>query len=138
MVIPDDKPQSTSRLASPSPGSEKVVIDPTKGGAVSPKEIKQAKALEVAPGLWIWDGLVKVLEVDLFSVAWEVRHGAAMALRELLKVQGKFGGMKCMSPYSINLHALMEFQTTRLGTQMRLLMKHGATTFQLNSSAYLS
>lgn len=35
-----------------------------------------------------------MLEVDLFSAAWEVRHGAAMALRELLKVQGKFGGMR--------------------------------------------
>ena len=37
---------------------------------------------------------MKLLEVDLFSAAWEVRHGAAMALRELLKVQGKYGGMK--------------------------------------------
>jgi len=37
---------------------------------------------------------VKVLEVDLFSDAWEVRHGAAMAMRELLKVQGGCGGMR--------------------------------------------
>jgi TATA-binding protein-associated factor len=37
---------------------------------------------------------VKVLEVDLLSAAWEVRHGAALALRELLKAQGRFGGMK--------------------------------------------
>ena len=35
-----------------------------------------------------------MLEVDLFSAAWEVRHGAAMALRELLKSQGKYGGMR--------------------------------------------
>lgn len=61
---------------------------------MSPKEVKQSKALEVASGLWIWDGVVKVLEVDLFSPAWEVRHGAAMAMRELLKIQGKFGGMQ--------------------------------------------
>lgn len=76
--------------------SEKVVIDPTKGGAISPKESKQSKALEVEPGQWIWDGVIKVLEVDLFSAAWEVRHGAAMALREVLKVQGKYGGMRGM------------------------------------------
>jgi TATA-binding protein-associated factor len=76
------------------PSSEKVVIDPTKGGAVSPKAAQQSKALDVQPGLWIWDGVLKVLEVDLFSAAWEVRHGAAMALRELLKVQGKCGGMR--------------------------------------------
>ena len=35
-----------------------------------------------------------MLEVDLFSAAWEVRHGAAMAMRELLKVQGRCGGMR--------------------------------------------
>jgi TATA-binding protein-associated factor len=50
--------------------------------------------LDVLPGVWVWEGVLRVLEVDLFSAAWEVRHGAAMALRELLKIQGKYGGMK--------------------------------------------
>jgi TATA-binding protein-associated factor len=76
------------------PSSDKVVIDPSKGGAVSAKSAPQSKALDVSPGLWIWDGVVKLLEVDLFSPAWEVRHGAAMALRELLKAQGHSGGMR--------------------------------------------
>ncbi|TFK42701.1 SNF2 superfamily chromatin remodeling protein [Crucibulum laeve] len=99
LIATEEKVTSSSRASSPSPstagagGAEKVVIDPSKGGAVSPKAAKQSKALEVPQGVWIWDGVVKVLEVDLFSAAWEVRHGAAMALRELLKVQGKFGGM---------------------------------------------
>jgi TATA-binding protein-associated factor len=73
---------------------EKVVVDPTKGGQISPKVALQSKALDVHPGTWIWDGVLKLLEVDLFSAAWEVRHGAAMALRELLKIQGKYGGMR--------------------------------------------
>ena len=73
---------------------EKVVVDPSKGGAVSPKSAQQSHALEVAPGSWIWGGLVSVLEVDLFSPIWETRHGAAMSLRELLKVQGVCGGMQ--------------------------------------------
>ena len=77
-----------------TPTTEKVVIDPSKGGAVSPKTAKQSQALEVPPGHWAWDGLVKILEVDLFSPAWEVRHGAAIALRELFKLQGKYGGAK--------------------------------------------
>ncbi|KZT28684.1 SNF2 chromatin remodeling protein [Neolentinus lepideus HHB14362 ss-1] len=89
--------QPKSRVKSPrSPvdeAPEKVVIDPTKGGAVAPKVAQQSNALEVLPGMWIWDGVVKVLEVDLFSAQWEVRHGAALALRELLKIQGKYGGM---------------------------------------------
>lgn len=47
-------------------------------------------------GSWVWSGVVGVLLVDLFSAAWEVRHGAALALREILKVQGASGGMKGM------------------------------------------
>ncbi len=97
-------------MNSPAPNgtndSDKVVVDPTKGGAVSPKESKQSKALEVETGQWIWDGVVKVLEVDLFSAAWEVRHGAAMALRELLKVQGKYGGMQGTYRCAIGLKSL--------------------------------
>ncbi|KAH9180252.1 hypothetical protein EDB89DRAFT_1900197 [Lactarius sanguifluus] len=91
LVSTEDKPPPPSRIESPT---EKVIIDPSKGGAVSPKTSQQSRALEVESGHWIWDGLVKVLEVDLFSPAWEVRHGAAMALRELLKAQGKYGGTK--------------------------------------------
>lgn len=97
LVASEDNNTPSSRAASPkSPteGNEKVVVDPSKGGAVSPKAEKQSKALEVEPGCWVWDGLAKILEVDLFSPAWEVRHGAAMALRELLKSQGKYGGMR--------------------------------------------
>ncbi|KDQ59577.1 hypothetical protein JAAARDRAFT_77653 [Jaapia argillacea MUCL 33604] len=100
LVANDDQPaRPSSRVNSPhSPSdegpSDKVVVDPSKGGAVSPKAAQQSKALEVQPGCWIWDGVVKILEVDLFSPAWEVRHGAALALRELLKIQGKYGGMR--------------------------------------------
>ncbi|KAK2467010.1 hypothetical protein APHAL10511_001268 [Amanita phalloides] len=107
LLTNEENVSPSSRVGSPSPpsaepSSEKVIIDPSKGGAVSPKATKQSKALEVEPGCWIWDGLVKVLEVDLFSTAWEVRHGAAIALRELLKVQGKYGGMKDDTSWEVN------------------------------------
>lgn len=96
LIGTDDRTSPSSRAESPKSPVEgdKSVVDPSKGGAVSPKAEKQSKALEVEPGEWVWDGLVKILEVDLFSHAWEIRHGAAMALRELLKYQGKYGGMK--------------------------------------------
>lgn len=104
LVAADEQSRPRSRLGSPNgasgPSSDKVVIDPSKGGAVSAKSAPQSKALEVSPGSWIWDGIVKLLEVDLFSPAWEVRHGAAMALRELLKVQGQHGGMLGMDEQS--------------------------------------
>ncbi|KAH8102965.1 SNF2 chromatin remodeling protein [Cristinia sonorae] len=98
LVARDDQAPPIKRADTPkSPNeasSDKVIVDPSKGGAVVPKAEKQSKALEVQPGCWVWDGLAKILEVDLFSLAWEVRHGAAMALRELLKLQGKYGGMR--------------------------------------------
>ncbi|KAF7985005.1 hypothetical protein HWV62_9992 [Athelia sp. TMB] len=98
LVATDEQETPKSRLGSPTPttgvSTEKVVVDPSKGGAVSAKSAPQSKALDVHPGLWIWDGVVKLLEVDLFSPIWEVRHGAAMALRELLKIQGEKGGMQ--------------------------------------------
>ncbi|KAI6111007.1 hypothetical protein F5141DRAFT_1111960 [Pisolithus sp. B1] len=88
---------------------DKVVIDPSKGGAVSPKSAQQSHALEVASGCWVWGGIVSVLEVDLFSPAWETRHGAAMALRELLKTQGISGGMKDLVSVEENARAHEEW-----------------------------
>ncbi|KAJ3838910.1 SNF2 chromatin remodeling protein [Lentinula raphanica] len=106
LVTTDENTATSSRLGSPAgPSSDKVIVDPTKGGAVSPKAVKEAKALTVKPGVWIWDGVVQVLEVDLFSAAWEVRHGAALALRELLKIQGKCGGMEDNATWEENLIA---------------------------------
>ncbi|EFI28392.1 Mot1 [Coprinopsis cinerea okayama7 len=98
LIAAEESTSTKSRVNSPIPGdssstSERVVIDPSKGGAVNAKLAKQSKALEVEDGCWIWDGVVKLLEVDLFSAAWEVRHGAALALRELLKVQGRFDSL---------------------------------------------
>ncbi|GBE82676.1 Probable helicase [Sparassis crispa] len=107
LVSTDDRAGPSSKAEHPQspadgPSRDRVVIDPSKGGAVSPKVEKQSKALEVQSGCWPWDGVVKVLEVDLFSPAWEVRHGAALALRELLKIQGKCGGMRVDSSWGDN------------------------------------
>ncbi|KAH9934987.1 SNF2 chromatin remodeling protein [Fomitopsis serialis] len=109
LIAADEQSSTAGKGSEKSPrdtaSQEKVVIDPSKGGAVSPKAQKQSKALEVPQGRWVWDGLAKVLEVDLFSPAWEVRHGAAMALRELLKLQGKYGGMQVGLSWEDNLLA---------------------------------
>ncbi|KZT44191.1 hypothetical protein SISSUDRAFT_1068609 [Sistotremastrum suecicum HHB10207 ss-3] len=85
-------PSSTPPNAS-SP--DKVVVDPSKGGQVEAKQKQHASAaLQVHEGVWVWDGLVRVLEVDLFDSSWQIRHGAAGALRDILKAQGLSGGMK--------------------------------------------
>ena len=121
LVGSDDHPTPKQRVDSPKspaegPAHDRVIIDPSKGGAVAPKTESKSKALEVQSGHWVWDGLVKLLEVDLFSAAWEVRHGAAMALREVLKLQGRYGGMKGEWPRPLD--GMMSLTTDRSGPFM--------------------
>lgn len=40
------------------------------------------------------DSLIGLFIRLLFSPNWEIRHGAAMALREVIKTRGAAGGMK--------------------------------------------
>ncbi|SPO01010.1 probable MOT1 - transcriptional accessory protein [Cephalotrichum gorgonifer] len=41
---------------------------------------------------WPYERLCEFLKVDLFDQKWETRHGAAMALREVIRVQGAGAG----------------------------------------------
>ncbi|KAH7943366.1 hypothetical protein HPB52_007279 [Rhipicephalus sanguineus] len=45
---------------------------------------------------WPLEAFVVALCQDLFSAAWEVRHGAATALREVIRLHGRGGG-RCSS-----------------------------------------
>lgn len=101
---------STSAPASPhlaNSVSQPVIIDPqakaaakeaasiASGGAVDTEgKVQWGKALiverdEQGRERWPWERVVDVLQVGLFSPAWEIRHGAAMGLRDLLKSQGR-------------------------------------------------
>ncbi|KAH7107356.1 SNF2 superfamily chromatin remodeling protein [Auriculariales sp. MPI-PUGE-AT-0066] len=87
--------------------AEAVIVDPTKGGAVDPKDAAVSSNLSQSllpskEGTWIWDGLFRLLEVDLFSPSWEVRHGAALALREVVKVCGAHGGKRSSTTVADN------------------------------------
>lgn len=42
--------------------------------------------------VWPFEGLCELLMVDLFDPAWEVRHGAVIGLREVIKVHGAGAG----------------------------------------------
>ncbi|KAG7175040.1 TATA-binding protein-associated factor 172-like [Homarus americanus] len=41
---------------------------------------------------WPLENFCEILATDLFSLAWETRHGAATALRQVIKVHGRGGG----------------------------------------------
>lgn len=104
-----------------TPLSAPVIIDPkakaaareaasaASGGAVDGEGKTQwGKALiverdEQGRERWPWERVVEVLQVGLFSPSWEIRHGAAMGLRDLLKSQGKAMGMVGESRRSVLL-----------------------------------
>ena len=67
------------------------IVSDFKGSIVPEKSIIQAEAEE--EGLeWPFERLCEVLMVDLFDHHWEVRHGAAMGLREVIRVHGAGAG----------------------------------------------
>ena len=60
---------------------------------VDSNQVSLSKAIEVSEGEWPWGGVIRFLEVDLFDQNWSTRHGAACAIRDVLKAQGANGGM---------------------------------------------
>lgn len=55
-------------------------------------------------GTWLLDNIAKNYERGLFSPSWEVRHGSAIALREIVKSQGRYAGRRAGLPDGINDH----------------------------------
>ncbi|KAH9365207.1 hypothetical protein HPB48_012526 [Haemaphysalis longicornis] len=53
---------------------------------------------EQQSGEWPLEAFVEALCQDLFSAAWEVRHGAATALREVVRLHGRGGGRTSSTP----------------------------------------
>ena len=51
---------------------------------------------------WPFDRLCEFLTVDLFDPSWEIRHGAAMGLREIVRAQGAGAGRRADKTRSEN------------------------------------
>ncbi|KAJ1812442.1 TATA-binding protein-associated factor mot1, partial [Coemansia sp. RSA 2598] len=88
-------PSSSSTLASaagPVVGSAVSVTEQSGDNAAIVVEATRASNREavfaISAGRWAFSGLAAMLSVDLFDASWEVRHGAGMALREVLKHHG--------------------------------------------------
>lgn len=76
-------------------------------GLIPEKSLLQTEAEE--EGLqWPYERLCEFLTVDLFDPNWEVRHGAAMALREVIRVHGAGAGRERgkTRPYNDGLNSL--------------------------------
>ena len=67
------------------------VVSEFKGDVIPEKSAIQSDAEE--QGLeWPFERLCDILAVDLFDHNWEIRHGAAMGLREVIRTQGGGAG----------------------------------------------
>ncbi|EOR00991.1 hypothetical protein E3P92_00420 [Wallemia ichthyophaga] len=79
------------------PSQESLVVDPKAKAAEREAEEKANKSttsfIERPPGEYPFGALADVMQLDLLSSSWELRHGAAVGLRELFKIQGAGGGM---------------------------------------------
>ncbi|KAF4452540.1 putative MOT1-transcriptional accessory protein [Fusarium austroafricanum] len=67
------------------------VVSEFKGPVIPIKsELEAEETMEGAE--WPYDRLCDFLKVDLFDASWETRHGAAMGLREVIRVHGGGAG----------------------------------------------
>jgi TATA-binding protein-associated factor len=79
--------------------SEMVIVDPAakiaqniqKGGNVNVSK-GVGKDLTPPSGVWAWQAILDWLVEQLAAPGWEPRHGAALALRDLLRQQGSACG----------------------------------------------
>jgi len=69
------------------------VVSEFKGPALAVKsELEADEGLEGAE--WPFERLCDFLKVDLFDPHWETRHGAALGLREVVRVHGRGAGRR--------------------------------------------
>ncbi|KKA28324.1 hypothetical protein TD95_004527 [Thielaviopsis punctulata] len=80
---------------------ESKVVSEFKGPVVPIKsEIEAENALEGSE--WPFERLCEFLKMDLFDPNWETRHGAAIGLREVIRVHGAGAGRLRGKPLSEN------------------------------------
>ncbi len=77
------------------------VVSEFKGMPVPEKATFQTEAEEQGFE-WPYDRLCEFLTVDLFDNSWEIRHGAAMGLREVIRVHGAGAGRRRGKPRAEN------------------------------------
>lgn len=77
------------------------LVSDFKGPVIPEKPIIQTEAEE--DGLsWPFELLCDFLKIDLFDPNWEIRHGAAMGLREVIRVHGAGAGRERGKSQSAN------------------------------------
>lgn len=141
-----------------TPDDSKIVVE-HKGPAVPPSPLVQTSSED--PLDWPFERLCELLLVDLFDHSWEIRHGAAMGLREVVRAHaygaGRVRGKSRRENDALNLRWLNDlacrlcciFMLDRFGDYVsdtvrsfvnvytQLLTRSGRRSYQrVNSSNY--
>ena len=96
-----DKHTELFSLDRASADDDSKVVSEFKGLAIPEKSTIQTEAEE--EGLeWPFERLCDILSVDLFDHNWEIRHGAAMGLREVIRVHGAGAGRLRGESWTVN------------------------------------
>ncbi|KAG9295858.1 hypothetical protein G9A89_006597 [Geosiphon pyriformis] len=82
--IEDGMPAEGFFNFTPQPCSNKIVVEA--------KNESGTNILEGQSNSWPFEGVCELLCMDLFDPTWEIRHGAGIGLREILKVHGSGAG----------------------------------------------
>lgn len=86
----DSKPDYFSFEKSTEDDDSKIVAE-FRGAVVPERPLIQPDFADQGSG-WPLECMCEFLTVDIFDSNWEVRHGAAIALREVIRVQGAAAG----------------------------------------------
>ncbi|KDN53370.1 hypothetical protein K437DRAFT_253065 [Tilletiaria anomala UBC 951] len=87
IAAPTARPSSSLQ----TPSVEQPTPSPEVATPVS--SAKDGSALLAPAGEWPFQLVAQVLAADLFNAQWEIRHGAALGLREVIRTQGACAGM---------------------------------------------
>lgn len=80
------------------------IVSDFKGSVLPERSVIQTEAED--KGLeWPFERLCEVLMVDLLDHHWEIRHGAAMGLREVVRVHGGGASRECGNSREVNNNA---------------------------------
>ncbi|GLA21254.1 TATA-binding protein-associated factor mot1 [Aspergillus niger] len=88
-----DSKQDYFSLERSSGDDDQKIVSEFKGSTAPEKPFIQPETPDEGPSnSWPYDPMCEILMMDIFDPNWEVRHGAAMALREVIRVQGAGAG----------------------------------------------
>jgi TATA-binding protein-associated factor len=87
-------------LKKEEPDDDTMIVSEFKGEVAPEKPMIQPD--EEQSNEWPFEVASEFLMVDLFDPCWEIRHGAAMGLREILRVHGKGAGRRFGKPRTEN------------------------------------